>query len=161
MFAPRDTLIWEWASKIVKLGVRILLITMVFSVSAGVFAEMPEIPRGKGEFCVEPTDVMRRDHMNFLLHQRDVTVQDGIRTKKHSLVECINCHVQNNANGSFIPVNDKDQFCEVCHGFASVKLDCFECHRTTPDATVSSAMVNPPVPRINAMAFSASKIFRE
>ncbi len=43
------------------------------------------------------------------------------------------CHVQSNSQGEFIPVNATQQFCEVCHGFASVKIDCFECHATTPD----------------------------
>ncbi|WP_296815719.1 hypothetical protein [Thiobacillus sp.] len=46
----------------------------------------------KGEQCVEPNDFMRRNHMKVLLHHRDETVLEGIRTKKYSLKECINCH---------------------------------------------------------------------
>ena len=46
----------------------------------------------KGEKCVEPTEVMRRDHMKMVLHQRDDTMHQGIRTVKHSLKNCINCH---------------------------------------------------------------------
>ena len=53
----------------------------------------------KGEVCVEPTEVMRKYHMDFLLHQRDKTVHQGIRTKNHSLVNCIDCHVQKNTQG--------------------------------------------------------------
>ena len=50
----------------------------------------PHISPGKSkadsqEACVEPTDVMRKEHYLFLLHQRDKTVIDGIRTKNHSL----------------------------------------------------------------------------
>ena len=55
--------------------------------------------------CVEPTDVMRRYHMDFLLHQRDKTVYKGIRTKRHSLQGCVDCHVNRDDQGRFIPIN--------------------------------------------------------
>lgn len=109
------------------------VLIMVSIASVQSLADMPEVPRGKGEQCVEPAEIMRKQHMEFLLHQRDLTVREGIRTQKHSLTECVECHVQSNSQGEFIPVNAPQQFCEVCHGFASVKIDCFECHATTPD----------------------------
>ena len=92
--------------------------------------------------CVEPTDVMRRDHMEFLLHQRDKTVHDGIRTPEHSLIECIDCHVGKDDNGEFVPVNTEQQFCQTCHQSTAVKIDCFECHATTPDVKVSGTTGN-------------------
>lgn len=94
---------------------------------------LPVIPPAlKGEQCVEPTEVMRRDHMRFLTHQRDETVHSGIRGAKHSLVGCIACHAQTDAGGAAIPVNAEGQFCESCHGFAGVSVDCFECHASVP-----------------------------
>lgn len=93
----------------------------------------PVITQGKGEQCVEPTPVMRRDHMNFLLHQRDRTVLQGIRTKQHSLSGCIDCHVNDDTAGNAIPVNAPGQFCDSCHAFTGVKIDCFSCHATRPD----------------------------
>ena len=42
--------------------------------------------------CVEPVDIMRREHMNFLMHQRDATVLDGERGSKYSLTGCLDCH---------------------------------------------------------------------
>jgi hypothetical protein len=94
---------------------------------------LPVIPPAlKGEQCVEPTEVMRRDHMRFLMHQRDETVHSGIRGAKHSLVGCIACHAQSDAAGAAIPVNAEGQFCESCHGFAGVSMDCFECHASVP-----------------------------
>ena len=42
--------------------------------------------------CVEPTDFMRRNHMEVIKHQRDETVHGGIRSTKHSLAVCIACH---------------------------------------------------------------------
>ncbi len=94
---------------------------------------LPIITKGKGPRCVEPTDVMRRDHMKFLLHQRDATVRQGIRTPKYSLTGCIECHVQRDAQGQAIPINAPGQFCEACHRYTAVRMDCFQCHAATPD----------------------------
>jgi hypothetical protein len=74
--------------------------------------------------CVEPTEAMRRNHMKFLLHQRDRTVREGVRTTRHSLKECVECHASR-ATGSVL---GRDGFCESCHRYASVSIDCFECH---------------------------------
>ncbi len=103
----------------------------------------PSISKGKGDQCVEPTDVMRRDHMNFLLLQRDATVHRGVRTRKYSLIGCIDCHVGRDAQGQAIPVNAPGQFCESCHRYAAVSMDCFECHATTPDSGTAAISVNP------------------
>lgn len=89
-------------------------------------------PSAKGDQCVEPTEIMRRDHMRFLMHQRDDTVHGGIRGAKHSLVGCIECHAQSNAQGAAIPVNAEGQFCQSCHSFTGVRMDCFECHAAVP-----------------------------
>ncbi len=78
--------------------------------------------------CVEPVDVMRRDHMKFLLHQRDETVLNGIRTKQYSLTGCINCHAQAGKDGEIVRAEDPGYFCTECHTYAAVKIDCFECH---------------------------------
>ncbi len=82
--------------------------------------------------CVEPTDVMRKKHFEFLYHQRDLTVIDGIRTKQHSLANCIDCHVSYDSNGIAIPINSEGQFCYTCHIETATKIDCFTCHATIP-----------------------------
>ncbi len=78
---------------------------------------------------------MRRNHMKVLDGHRDETVIEGIRTKKYSLKECINCHASEKT-GSVATA--KDDFCISCHSYASVKIDCFDCHSTKPQG--SSAM---------------------
>jgi len=85
--------------------------------------------------CVEPTDIMRRDHMKFLLKQRDATVLDGIRTGKYSLTGCINCHAQAAEDGKIVRAVDPEFFCTTCHLYTSVKIDCFECHSDRPAVT--------------------------
>ena len=84
--------------------------------------------------CVEPTEVMRRYHMTLILHQRDKTMHQGIRTKDHSLAECVACHVSRDEAGNPIPINAPGQFCQSCHAFAAVSIDCFQCHATVPRA---------------------------
>ncbi|MDH3280950.1 MAG: Hdr-like menaquinol oxidoreductase cytochrome c subunit [Gammaproteobacteria bacterium] len=99
----------------------------------------PSFPAAEGTECVEPTDVMRREHMRFLLHQRDLTVHRGIRTPQHSLVECLECHTAKDDQGRFMPVDAPGQFCQSCHAYSGVKMDCFECHASKPRATPRAA----------------------
>ncbi len=78
--------------------------------------------------CVEPVEVMRRDHMKFLMHQRDATVIEGERETKYSLVGCMDCHNPADAGGEVVRYENPQHFCAGCHAYASVKIDCFECH---------------------------------
>jgi len=78
--------------------------------------------------CVEPVEVMRRDHMKFLTHQRDATVLDGDRETKYSLVGCMDCHNPASTGEEVIRYENPQHFCAECHAYASVKIDCFECH---------------------------------
>ena len=90
----------------------------------------PPIAAAKaGTSCVEPTAVMRRDHMEFLKHQRDDTVRAGVRGAKHSLKACIDCHADQKTGSVASAPTD---FCVSCHAYAAVKIDCFECHATRP-----------------------------
>ena len=94
---------------------------------------MPLDIEAKGDKCVEPTDVMRRNHMKFILHQRDETMHRGVRTEQHSLAECINCHVTPDAEGKVASHKDPEHFCNSCHTYAAVNIDCFQCHTSQPE----------------------------
>ncbi len=124
-------------------GTGVLLLSWVLGAAAdGGETLLPTLPAAsKGEQCVEPTDVMRREHMRFLRHQRDDTVHAGIRGAKHSLVGCIDCHAQRDSRGVAIPVNAEGQFCASCHRFAGVRMDCFECHATVPAVDETDALL--------------------
>ena len=95
---------------------------------------LPAIEKGKGDQCVEDVQFMRKNHMKLLKHQRDRTVHEGIRTKQHSLVGCIECHASQKT-GSVIGSNEN--FCQSCHSYAAVSLDCFECHASNPGTRAS------------------------
>jgi hypothetical protein len=83
--------------------------------------------------CVRPTDFMLRHHMDLIKHQRNLAVHEGIRDTDFDLDGCVACHASVEADGKPIPVNGEEQFCNTCHEFAAVHLDCFDCHATVPN----------------------------
>ncbi len=89
-------------------------------------------PEGEGVKCVQPEDEIRRNHMKYILHQRDKTVHEGIRTERYSLAKCIDCHVQPDENGKIVDHTSDEHFCNACHQYAAVQIDCFECHADRP-----------------------------
>jgi len=103
----------------------------------------PNIPKAKGERCVADTVYMRRYHMTELKHQRDETVHLGIRTKRFSLKECVACHATIGADGQPVAVDAPGQFCDSCHEYAAVTIDCFQCHATKPESDRSAGLPEP------------------
>ena len=96
---------------------------------------LPKVNITQGEKCVEPTEVMRRNHMQFILHQRDNTMHRGIRTTPHSLKNCVNCHADPQTGS----VLGKDGFCQNCHIYAAVHIDCFGCHTDKAEKMTGAA----------------------
>ena len=93
--------------------------------------------------CVAPVEEMRRNHMEMLKHQRDRTMRAGIRGEPASLNACIECHA-GKQSGSVLGASDSGKgsnFCESCHSYVAVKLDCFECHQ--PKAKFKAAGLKP------------------
>lgn len=134
------------------------LITLIFSLLLGVHtpgmagdANADEsasgfyIPEAQRRFsaeqgCVEPTEEMRKNHMEYILDQRDATVHEGIRTRQYSLNECIDCHVSDAPDA---PRADSEKhFCNSCHTYASVSIDCFQCHADRPVKTRFQSRLN-------------------
>lgn len=99
----------------------------------------PLVEKARGGQCAEEPDFMRRNHMKLLMHQRDDTLRGGIRTGKYSLKACIACHAsQTSQSVSAEPGN----FCQSCHTYAAVKIDCFQCHANTPPANAPPPVVS-------------------
>ncbi len=86
-------------------------------------------PARAGSTCVADPSTMRRQHMTMLRHQRDATVHGGIRGTSQSLKACIDCHASR-VTGSVAQA--PGDFCVSCHSYASVQIDCFECHASRP-----------------------------
>jgi len=103
-----------------------LVLALPFQVHAGEVAKPAVKIENPGTQCVAPAEEMRRNHMEMLQHQRNRTLRLGERGAKVSLNGCIECHASK-SNGSVI--GGKDNFCEACHAYAAVKLDCWDCHQ--------------------------------
>jgi len=122
---------------------RLAAAALVVAIATPVAAEAPSsrVPKPAvttaGGKCVEDTAFMRRNHMELIRHHRDLTVHEGIRTTRHSLANCVSCHADPKTGRV---TGSRDAFCEGCHAYAAVKLDCFECHsdRAKPAATAAA-----------------------
>lgn len=101
---------------------------------SGLYKFWPAIPQGTGEPHPQGNEFMRKYHMELMKHDRDLTMYDGIRDVDASLKQCFDCHaVQDAATGQPVTNADDRHFCRVCHDYAAVKVDCFMCHRSTPE----------------------------
>lgn len=112
--------------KLLRIFIAVLLpalLALPLPVAAGTPKPVVKI-ENPGE-CIAPAEEMRRNHMEMLKHQRDRTMRQGIRGEKAGLNECINCHASK-TTGS---VTGKDGFCQSCHSYAAIKLDCWDCHQ--------------------------------
>ena len=124
----------------------------------------PEVPKAKARYseeqaCVEPVADMRKNHMEYILHQRDATMHEGIRTKQHSLEECINCHVSDAPDAP--RYSDEQHFCKSCHTFAAVRIDCFQCHADRPMKTGKTGMSSDPTEPTRRQAETDSEIIEQ
>ncbi len=114
---------------------------LLFFLSAPLIADGSKVPPPKGDQCVEDPEWMRVKHFETVLHQRDETVIRGIRTEKHSLKNCIECHITPNANGDYARYsNSEEHFCASCHTYAAVAIDCFQCHADRPESAIREAL---------------------
>jgi hypothetical protein len=89
-------------------------------------------PADESVKCIHPEDEMRRNHMKYILHERDETMHEGIRNEPASLANCIDCHVTPNDKGEIAGIESDEHFCNACHQYAAVQIDCFQCHADRP-----------------------------
>jgi hypothetical protein len=105
-----------------------VLLALALVAAGSAFADVPKPAvriENPDSQCVAPPAEMRRQHMEMLKHQRDLTLRQGVRGGKVSLNGCIECHA-GKQTGS---VTGADNFCQSCHAYAAVKLDCWDCHQ--------------------------------
>ncbi len=131
----------------------VLLGFMLLSTSTLAETPFPTVhePSDKSLKCIQPEDEMRRNHMNYILHERDETMYEGIRNEPASLAGCIDCHVEPNDKGEIAGIDSDEHFCNACHQYASVQIDCFQCHADRPqkyiDHSIHSSSKTPLIQR--------------
>jgi len=137
---------------VVAAGMLVVSAVLAAETSGAKPALGPVVKTYKGDKCVEPTEEMRRNHMKKILHQRDETMHRGIRTQKYSLKNCVDCHADPKTNS----VLGKDGFCERCHVYASVSIDCFTCHSSAPEKNGQAPKAAGPAGPMENMRTSAA-----
>ena len=112
----------------------VLIGFMLLSTSTIAETPFPTVSKPSDESlkCIQPNDEMRKNHMNYILHERDETVYEGVRNEPGSLAACIDCHVEPNDKGEIAGIDSDQHFCNSCHQYASVQIDCFQCHADRP-----------------------------
>lgn len=104
---------------------------------------VPSLPKAIGGECVASPEIMRKNHMVMLQHDRDLKIKDGITNIDYSLKECIACHVVKDDAGMPVSYDSPKHFCRSCHDYVAAKPDCFSCHNSKPDEAVAMIAANP------------------
>jgi hypothetical protein len=115
----------------------------------------------QGEHCVRDGNYMARNHFKHIIDRRTETVRKGMRlpTDKpkafdkdgkpltnYSLELCVNCHARD-AKGQPVALKTKEgkantkHFCNSCHTYVGVSINCFQCHRGTPRKGVKVELI--------------------
>lgn len=113
------------------IAVLLAAVTVSSAHAEGSRVPQPSYSVDRSTKCVAPPDVMRRTHMEMLKHRRDQTVHRGVRGGDESLNRCLSCHADRTTGKA---IGAPDAFCQSCHDYAGVRLDCFECHQGNPGA---------------------------
>lgn len=121
---------------------RLIMSLLVASFLAACDSSPPELMAATKQFATDQEAAlhvaeMRTNHMHLLTHKRDETMYLGIRTAKHSLNACIDCHVPMPTVEKVVKHTDAEHFCATCHIEVAVKLDCFQCHADRPAMTTA------------------------
>jgi hypothetical protein len=114
----------------------LVLIGLTGLVHAAESVPRPEIVIANPGQCIAPKDEMRRNHMEMLKHQRDKTLRLGQRGATVSLNGCIECHASKETHS--VLGSDRN-FCQGCHAYAAVSIDCFECHQAKTGMPLAGA----------------------
>lgn len=120
----------------------IVFVATVDGASAG--ALYPEVPKAVGAAHPEGNAFMRINHMRLLRHDRDEVMRLGNRDTQYSLAECVACHAVKGPDALPISVKEEGHFCRSCHVYAAVKIDCFQCHNSKPDAGFTALLMQTP-----------------
>jgi hypothetical protein len=120
---------YQWRMPAAVAAVAVLALLAGAAQAEGSRVPKPNLSVDRSTQCVAPPEVMRRTHMEMLKHRRDKTVHQGIRGGDESLNRCLSCHADRTTGAA---VGAPDAFCQSCHDYAAVRLDCFECHQGRP-----------------------------
>ena len=126
---PNNKTMYDKGKIVVGLCIFVILVTFPVWYNHGKAAPAPEpllsAKAKAAKECVEDTSYMKAEHMQILDVWRDTVVRDAKRVYVNSKGKefemslsntCLDCHDQ------------KAEFCDKCHNYASVTPYCWDCH---------------------------------
>lgn len=131
------------------------LAVVAFAGGAAAGGLAPAVPAATGNPHPEGSEYWRKHHMELMQHQRDLVLREGDREIEASIGQCFDCHAVTDDAGAFVTVEDDRHFCRVCHDYAAVRVDCFSCHRSTPDPDPGQRVMATPVEPDSIAAYLA------
>lgn len=115
------------------LAIFIVVITFPFWFNMGKAAPAPELEltaKAKAaKTCVMPTAYMKAEHMQLLDVWRHNVVRNGERAFVNAEGKLFNMSLSNTCLDCH---SNKEQFCDRCHNYASVRPYCWDCHIDNP-----------------------------
>ena len=103
---------------------------------------VPNIPKAVGPPHPEGNEYWRVNHMNLLRKDRDATMRLGDRTIDASIKSCVVCHAVFGPDAEPLPYEEPQNFCQVCHQYVAIKIDCFTCHKSIPDEEIRARLLS-------------------
>lgn len=126
---PNSKTMYDRGKVIAGLIIFVVMVTFPFWYNLGKAAPAPEVKLSEkakaAKECVRPKEFMTGGHMQLLDVWRDTVVRNGKRIymnesgKEYTMSltnTCLDCHDQ------------KAEFCDRCHNYASVRPYCWTCH---------------------------------
>jgi hypothetical protein len=84
----------------------------------------------KAKVCVRETEWMKGEHMQLLDVWRDTVVRDMER--KYLNTKTGHRYEMSLSNGCLECHSNKEEFCDACHNYTSVRPYCWDCHIENP-----------------------------
>ena len=78
--------------------------------------------------CIKPKEDMKQEHMQILDLWRDTVVRDANRVYKTSKGKTFNMSLSTGEDSCMGCHENKTEFCDKCHNYASVAPYCWDCH---------------------------------
>ena len=119
---PKGLLIYIFSGIFLVFGLSIIA-------SASERVAIPVIPKALATVEEGHAEIMRRNHMDLMIHKRKKTVHEGVRSEQYSLKACISCHAVLGEDKKPVSVASPKHFCRTCHDYVAVKVDCFQYKR--------------------------------
>lgn len=117
---------------IAGLGIFILIVLSPFLLNIGKATSSPDpvlSDKAKAaKYCILEKEEMKAQHMQILDKWRDTVVREGQRMYKSTNGRTYNMSLSTGENSCMGCHDNKAEFCDRCHDYASVRPYCWDCH---------------------------------